>query len=359
MTRGELKDIIKECLLEINSNNITIDDVVAESAILVGNSDFDSIYESYIEESNNFNRLVVDAINEKVSLETFKKLKEKAINLIKSIIEKIKKFISFFKSKIVALIGKIKTKILSLKKGKDLPALAKEAERKLISAKNESVDILQEATVNDLKEYLSSNLDNLDDDYNPYYYLGCIYDVGNKVSNMFKYNYNNSLYDKELLDSGNLEEYFIDNISRAGLKRKGNITGVKITEFIKISENQLDSIARIQDFIENKAKPGIKNLEGMYEELQDKLEEINKISNSEVANISSVDDLFSLLDFSSDRNKDDISDKLKLISKKISYASEFLSIVESVCTKWLSAYSQVRNKLISMCGLDIAKENED
>lgn len=81
-----------------NSNNITLEDVVTEAAEF--SYSYNNIIESYIEESNNFNNNILLAINEADTKETINRLKEKAKNAIKTIIEKIKKFITFIKEKV-------------------------------------------------------------------------------------------------------------------------------------------------------------------------------------------------------------------------------------------------------------------
>ena len=307
MTKGELKDIIKECLLEISTTNIAL---ATESNILVEDADFDSLYESYIEEANNFDRLVVDAINEKVNPETIKKMKDKVKNVVKTVINKIKSFIIFIKDKIVAVAKKMKEKISnsisknSLKKAKD------------------NVDVDNESK---LDKYLSSEVKVYSID--PEKLLDLV--KGDKLNNilLFSNNKDNSS-DDPIKEYKTLSE-LIDKVCNCSLTDTVDVT---VENFIKNGDRYLECIKNVYNTIANIYEPEIKYLTEYQKELERKIDDMDTADEDK---INSVEEL-------------NISNQLTLIPRRINFITEFTTLMLKICYEYDDVYWKIYHKLESL-----------
>ncbi len=315
MTRNELKDIIKECLLDMkydNSNNITLEsaleDVVAEASSITSYYD-NNIIESYIEESNNFNNIIVAAVTEAVDKETINRLKEKAKKAIKAIIEKIQKFITFIKGKLSMLIKKIKEKVSKLIKDK-FPSINRlKEEHKLKNEMVNKVPLIDKIydVVKCQSKRISSVINDLRDD--------------KPTMNIFSDGYC-------IPEDFSLREYNDNNYTK----------DMSILDFVSYCEKNLDKLEYIQDSIQNNFDPLSNELEKIKNKLK---EELNNIGDQKITDI---------------RSKDQINNAIRISYKKFNLSAvneifddctTFIMKTESYCLEFVRIYEYVRIKLNS------------
>ena len=156
MTKSELKDIIKECLLEMNCNITDNELAVAEGCSFSDINDEISLFEANVSYILSANEACI--LQESVG-DTVKAILDKVVKAIKLVIKKIGEFISFIIKKIKGLKNKfsIKTKQL-IARAKEIKAKkGKINEEKLESKKHnieENYEVLQKA-IEDFRKYLN------------------------------------------------------------------------------------------------------------------------------------------------------------------------------------------------------------
>ncbi len=311
MTRNELKDIIKECLLDMkydSNNDITLEDVVTEAASITSYND---VFESYIEESNNFNNIVLNVVNEAVDKETINRLKEKAKKAIKAIIEKIKKFITFIKEKVKALINKIKEKVSKIKKEKFFNIDHDELKEKTkeINKKKELDKFLKQEinTYNmkllysDLEEFYNNIMDNCNDiiSYNK---IETTYHISDYPDNKVLITYN-------------------------------------INHFLLDQKSNLNYIEDIQSHIEKSINPTIDVLQKILKTLNDEYKNIRKNENTLDLSDKEISELLK-------NEKYIYSIEIVGINNIISDLSTLITKTEQYCEKYLTQCKQIKSNLI-------------
>ena len=371
MTKTELKDIIKECLLEMSCNTF---DSNAELAISEGCSFSDindeiSLFEanvSYILSANEACILQESSVGD-----TVKAILDKVAKAIKFVIKKIGEFISFVVKKIKGLKDKfsIKTKQLiarakeiKAKKGKINEEKLK-AKHTLIGKNNEMV----EKTIEDFKEYADKRMKavvkvkpsnkageelnlytlKFDNSYNEKLSEFCTYAKG-QLSTLQEFLDSD---DDNKVDGYDIEERtkFVDlsdiiykssnpiNLENDKIETDIDVYISKITEKYKEYQNQIDLIEK-----------NIKSLESMkksFEDLSDKidkkkteLEKIIKYINTDTFNGKTEDE------------RGETAYKYRIISRKYITLSTECSAIIKACndymeheSKRLSLYNTVYN----------------
>ncbi len=152
ITKSELKDIIKECLLEmncniVNSGNLTIPEGCSFSDI----NDEISLFEANI---NYILSADESYILQESASDTIKSILNKVWNAIKLVIKKIGEFISFIKTKVKGLVTKFTTRSKHLEnKAKEIKAKNGEVSEEKLKEKEPEIEEANKVFIGALEDY--------------------------------------------------------------------------------------------------------------------------------------------------------------------------------------------------------------
>lgn len=320
MTKSELKDIIKECLLEMNCNITDNEFAVAEGCSFSDINDEISLFEANVAYILSANEACI--LQESVG-DTPKAILDKVVKAIKFAIKKIGEFISFVIKKIKGLKDKfsIKTKQLlarakeiKAKKGK-INEEKLEAKHTLIGKNNEIV----EKTIEDFKEYANKRmktvvkvkpLNKAGEELN-LYTLKFDNSYNEKLSEFYTYTKGQLSNLQELLDSDDdnkIDDYdikertkFVDlsnivynssnpiNLENDKIEIDIDVYISKITEKYKEYQNQIDIIEKNINLLES-MKKSFEDLSDKIDKKKTELEKIIKYINTDTFNGKTEDE---------------------------------------------------------------------
>ena len=261
-------------------------------------------------------------LNEKFSA---KELKDKAIAAIKKVIEKIKDFIKWVKDKVVGFFKAVRNK---LKSGKSLKQLLSEVKSKVA---HESVSFVNEDAASNkakLDEFLGKHI-RINANWGP----TTLKVVPNRIDALYEGRLEGTA---DFIDFDNLKELIDGELNRNPdiiFVSLDDSRAVSVREFIsKDWESQLDDLC---ESIENN-KTTLNTAENEVKSLENKLAEINGLSDEQVLNAGSLKDLLSSSS-GQDKEKKDIQDQIKHISKYIQLMGEYLRLANDYVSTCASA----------------------